>query len=214
LKGKPNHQRAVQLYARAAGSYDDRLSLRIARNAQLLAVARLELVPGARVLDVACGTGVNFEAIEDMIGPVGRLVGVDLSRDMLERARERIRWHRWHNVTLLETAVEELVVEDPFDAALFSFAHDVLRSPGALERVLGRLRPGARVAAAGVVYPTGALAPLRIVVRLATRRYVTTFEGMGRPWSHLEAVVGTLRVERLTAGCLYVVSGRVGVPGL
>jgi hypothetical protein len=52
-----------------------------------------------------------------------------------------------------------------------------------------------------------------MVVRLAVRRYVTTVEGMGRPWSHLEALVGTLRVERLSAGCLYVVSGRAGVPG-
>ena len=40
---------------------------------------RLELMPGAVVLDFGCGTGLNFAALEDQIGPGGGVIGIDLS---------------------------------------------------------------------------------------------------------------------------------------
>src|SRR5438270_9991428 len=41
------------------------------------AVQTLGLRAGASVIDVACGTGLNFPLIEEVIGPGGRIVGVD-----------------------------------------------------------------------------------------------------------------------------------------
>jgi ubiquinone/menaquinone biosynthesis C-methylase UbiE len=49
------------------------------------AVDRLAPEPGQSVLDVGCGTGLSFELIEEGIGPAGRLVGVELSPEMLEQ---------------------------------------------------------------------------------------------------------------------------------
>jgi ubiquinone/menaquinone biosynthesis C-methylase UbiE len=209
----PDRERAAAQYRAVAGVYDERASLRLSRGAQRRAVERLELLPGAQVLDVACGTGLNFAAIEAAIGPQGSLVGIDLSADMLVRARRRVHANGWRNVELVACAAEDLSPTGAFDAALLSFAHDVLRSTAALERVLACLREGARVAAAGVMYPSGARAAARPLVRRVARPYVTTFEGFERPWSHLEALIGApLRVERLQLGVLYVVSGRVGRP--
>jgi SAM-dependent methyltransferase len=208
----PDSARAARQYTAVAGTYDDRLSLRLARGAQRRAVARLKLRPGERVLDIACGTGLNLAGIEAGIGPSGTLVGVDLSEEMLNRARARVRAHGWANVQLVHAAVEEARLEGVFDAALFSFTHDVLRSPGTLAGVVAQLRPGARVAAAGVMYPRR-LVPLRPLVRRAARRYVTTLEGLDRPWSHLEGLLDALVVERLLLGTLYVVSGSVREEG-
>jgi ubiquinone/menaquinone biosynthesis C-methylase UbiE len=50
---------------------------------------------GSVVLDVGCGTGLNFVGLEKAIGPRGRLIGIDLSSDMLARAHERVQRHGW-----------------------------------------------------------------------------------------------------------------------
>ena len=52
-------------------------------------VRRLELTPGAVVLDIWCGTGLNFAALEDQIGPRGRVIGIDVSPEMLAEAHAR-----------------------------------------------------------------------------------------------------------------------------
>jgi SAM-dependent methyltransferase len=53
------------------------------------AMARLTLDPGQAVLDVGCGCGQTLLELADLVGPSGRVVGVDVSPPMLARARER-----------------------------------------------------------------------------------------------------------------------------
>jgi predicted TPR repeat methyltransferase len=72
------------------------------------AVNNLGLEPGQVVLDVGCGTGLMFEAIEERIGPTGSLIGIELSPEMLAVAAERVAAHRWENVSLLEAPAEEV----------------------------------------------------------------------------------------------------------
>jgi demethylmenaquinone methyltransferase/2-methoxy-6-polyprenyl-1,4-benzoquinol methylase len=54
------------------------------------------------VVDIACGTGLNFPLIEQLIGPDGRIVGVDLTDAMLARAQDRIKTNGWSNVSLVQ----------------------------------------------------------------------------------------------------------------
>jgi SAM-dependent methyltransferase len=54
------------------------------------ALAQLGVGPGARVLEVGCGAGTSLLEIARRIGPGGTLVGVDISRPLVERARERV----------------------------------------------------------------------------------------------------------------------------
>ena len=65
------------------------------------AVQALGLRPGDSVIDIACGTGLNFPLIEEVIGPGGRIVGVDLTDAMLAHAQDRIERNGWSNVSLV-----------------------------------------------------------------------------------------------------------------
>src|SRR6202045_251324 len=68
------------------------------RGQRLRAVQALGLRAGDTVVDIACGTGLNFRLIEEVIGPGGRIVGVDLTDAMLAQARDRIAANGWNNV--------------------------------------------------------------------------------------------------------------------
>jgi SAM-dependent methyltransferase len=179
----PDRELAIRKYERAAPGYDRRL--RPVERYRRAAVDRLELGLGDAVLDVACGTGINFPLLRERVGSEGRVVGVDLSPDMLALAHRRIDDAGWHNVALIESAVESAELPGPFDAALFSLTHDVLQSEAALANVLSALRPGARVASFGGVWAPRWLFPVNLAVWLIARRYVTNFAGMtapGRGW--------------------------------
>src|SRR5579871_4701223 len=65
------------------------------------AIQALGLRAGDSVIDIACGTGLNFPLIEEAIGPDGRIVGVDLTDAMLGRAEDRIAANGWRNVSLV-----------------------------------------------------------------------------------------------------------------
>jgi ubiquinone/menaquinone biosynthesis C-methylase UbiE len=194
-RGGPDPDAARALYRRHADTYDTQTDW--AGSDRARAVDLLDLRPGDTVLDVGCGTGLCFAALEARIGPMGRLLGIEPSLDMLERAGERVARAGWENVELrLGLAEEQLRDDDAIDAALFCFTHDVLRSPAALEAIVGRLRPGGRVAAVGPMWAPWWAPAMNLLVWYVTSDYVTTFEGFSEPWSHLAALVPGLEVER------------------
>ena len=197
---------ALDLYRHLAGTYE--LATAWLEPYRRRAVASLRLQGGEVVLDVGCGTGMSFPPIQAAIGPRGRLIAVEPSPQMLARARQRVRAAGWSNVTLVEASAEEATIPAEADAVLFAFTHDVLRSHRALANVLGQVRAGGRVAAAGPKW-TLLSPPLNLLVWQVARQFVTTFEGFMRPWTELERFVAELSVEEAFFGCVYVAWGRL-----
>jgi hypothetical protein len=148
----PDAQRAVAKYRRLAWGYDRR----IAPTAPLRrrAIERLRLANGDIVVEVACGTGINFPLIEERIGPSGRLIGLDLSPEMLAQARTRVDRDDWRNVTLVEAGVERArlpaapgrlpVLAHPRRPSDAGGAREPLRA-GEAGRARGRLRAEAGI---------------------------------------------------------------------
>ncbi len=99
------HEVVRTLYGWRASSYE--LQLAPYEFIRRMAVQHLQLRPGDCVLDLGCGTGMSLPMLRDAVGAAGRVVGVDLSPDMLAVARERVRRERWANVELHCAAVEE-----------------------------------------------------------------------------------------------------------
>src|SRR5262245_5842720 len=61
-------------------------------------VERLRLVPGARVLDVCCGSGASAIAAAQAVGPGGSVIGIDLAENLLELAHAKAKQQDLTNV--------------------------------------------------------------------------------------------------------------------
>ena len=145
----------------------------------------------------------------ERVGRSGRIIGVELSADMLALARRRVDANGWANVTLIRASMESVRLPERWDAALFHFTQDVLRSRDALANIFSQSNESARVALAGTKLFPWWLAPLNLYIWLANRSYVTTFEGLSHPWSLLQQeYVPDLRVRPVWLGASYVASGR------
>jgi ubiquinone/menaquinone biosynthesis C-methylase UbiE len=114
---------------------------------------------GMRVLDLACGAGSQSLRAAEGVGPRGRVVAIDISPTMLERAQEAARRSGLGNIETLECAAEELPSTlGRFDAAICRFGLMLFPGPKqALQAVHRVLEPKARIAA--LVFSTPAANP-------------------------------------------------------
>lgn len=145
---EPRLQRRVQRYGwdLAAGDYEALWQEQLApAQAELLAMA--SLAPGEKVLDVACGTGLVSLQAARTVGPLGHVLGVDLSGQMVEAAGRRAVGCGLLNVDFARMDGETLDLPDAgFDAALCALGLMYMPEPEQALREMRRvLRPGGRV---------------------------------------------------------------------
>lgn len=87
-----------------------------------------EIKDGETILEVACGTGVVFEQIVKQ-NAIGENIGIDLSPDMLNRAKKRLRKVKTNNYELSEGDVLKLKFNDNrFDLLVNTFMVDLMPS--------------------------------------------------------------------------------------
>jgi SAM-dependent methyltransferase len=85
------------------------------------------LAPGERVLDLGCGAGTDSLVAAQMVGAEGHVVGVDMTPEMIAKARASATELGAANVEFVESEAERL----PFDGASF----DVVISNGVIDLI-------------------------------------------------------------------------------
>ena len=111
------------------------------------AVAALGLRPGDTAVDLACGTGLDFPLLVRAVGPAGKIIGVDLSREMLDQAGKRTASAGWRNVELVRADAGAYDVPGGTGAVLSTFALYLIPEYDAvIRRAAAALRPGGRLA--------------------------------------------------------------------
>lgn len=91
-------------------------------------IRELRLSPGDTVVELGCGTGVNLCDLAHAVAPGGRIVGVDLSPEMLDRARARAEGLEVVDVEvdLRHGDVRELDWPDRVDGVLATYALEMV----------------------------------------------------------------------------------------
>ncbi|MHC5064063.1 MAG: class I SAM-dependent methyltransferase [Planctomycetota bacterium] len=110
-------------------------------------IARAELAPNLRVMDLGTGTGAVAEQVAGQLGERGQVLAVDLSQDMLDVASKRFTSKGIENVELKQGIAEEIPAESKsFDRILASLSFMYVIDRAAAARELARcLRPGGRL---------------------------------------------------------------------
>lgn len=107
-----------------------------------------DLKPGAQVLDVGCGSGASSAAAAQRVGPEGRVLGVDISRPMLDAAKAQAAASDLQNLDFVEADASQADLgQDIFDALISRFGVMFFADPiAAFRHISQALKPGAHLA--------------------------------------------------------------------
>lgn len=111
------------------------------------------LVPGEVVLDLGCGAGIDTLLAALAVGPTGKVVGLDMTPEMIDRARKHASLAGAAHVEIVEGVMEEVPLPDASVDVIVS--NGVLnlstRKSRAIAEMTRVLRPGGRIAIADLV---------------------------------------------------------------
>lgn len=161
-RGRPprmlDAQQVQDLYDRLASTYDlvsGAYDLVGARRLRSRAIDLLELAPGDTVVDLGCGTGVNLATLARAVGDQGRVIGVDLSAGMLQRARRRIDRGGFDHVELVHADVRDWSLPADTDAVLATFALEMVPEYDQIVQQIATTLDHGRIAVCGLRSPDG-----------------------------------------------------------
>jgi len=118
------------------------------------AIAKLNLKPGDTVIDIGCGTGLNFPFLYQAVGQKGKILGVDLSGEMLAEARQRATSNQWDNVHLVCVDATEFEFPKSVDAVFSSYAMILVPDCGqVIVNACGSLVPNGRLVVLDMAWP-------------------------------------------------------------
>jgi ubiquinone/menaquinone biosynthesis C-methylase UbiE len=106
-----------------------------------------ELREGEVVLDIGCGTGIDLLLAASAVGDTGKVIGLDLTPEMVDLARAHVATQGLTNVELLLAPMEAIPLPDAsvdviISNGVFNLSHDKDRAFAEAQRVL---QPGGRM---------------------------------------------------------------------
>jgi demethylmenaquinone methyltransferase/2-methoxy-6-polyprenyl-1,4-benzoquinol methylase len=173
------------------------------------AVSALSLSPGDSVLDLGCGTGLNFELLQRAVKPQGSIIGVDVTDAMLDVARRRVAAAGWRNIELVEADVKDYAFPSGLAGVLSTFAMSLVPEfDEVIRRGAGALRAGGRMALFDIKNPESwpdwmvrltawINQPFGVSVECADRR----------PWESITRYLREVRFCEYYGGYLYLSVG-------
>jgi demethylmenaquinone methyltransferase/2-methoxy-6-polyprenyl-1,4-benzoquinol methylase len=207
-----NQAYIIDSYRRRAKGYDAS-GIRSLEPWRKEAVKLLHVRRGDLVVDVGCGTGLNFALLQKAIGPEGRIIGVDLTDAMLDQARQRVAQHGWKNVDLVQSDAAQYVFPDRVDGIISTFALTFVPD---CARVIqnGRwaLAPGRHGVVLDMAWPNGWPQWLRHLLPFLPASGITADVIQRRPWQTIQEAMDRHLTDvvrkQFWMGFFYLTAGR------
>jgi len=202
------------LYRERAGAYDISANLyyligfREARFRKQ-AISRLGIKEGDTVVEIGCGTGLNFRYVMPHIGTTGKLVGVDLTDSMLEKARQRVVSNDWQNVDLVNADASQYAFPANTNAVYSTFALTLIPEfEDVIANAARALTPGGRLVILDLKQPERwPLWAVKIGVLLTRPFGVSLDLAVRKPWIAMEKYFANVTVQELYGGFAYIAVG-------
>ena len=200
----PNEISIARYRQRAAG-YDASAERTMPLRRRTIALLRLQ--PGQCVLDVGAGTGLSYPLLLAGVGPTGRVMACEQSPDMFAQAEARVWREGWPNVWQVCERAERVRLPQPADAVLFNYVHDISRLGPAVDNLMRQVRPGARVAMAGMKFFPWWTGPLNLLAWLKNRPYNALAADLWHPWDRVQTYCKDFVVTPTQWGMGYIAHG-------
>jgi demethylmenaquinone methyltransferase/2-methoxy-6-polyprenyl-1,4-benzoquinol methylase len=147
--------------------------------------------------------------LSELVGSSGKVIGVDLSAEMLDRAREKTRHFPFNNVTLVQENMVHYQPPDQIDAVLSTYALEMV--PEYDHIIAGMthvLRDSGRFAALGLKHPESWPEWLVEFGILLARPFKVSraYESI-RPFDSIRAHLECVQYEEFLAGSAYLCVG-------
>ena len=178
-----------------------------------LAVESLGLQPGDTVIEIGCGTGLNFKLYQEQIGPTGKIIGVDLTDAMLDQARQRIKANDWENVELLHQDANDYEFPAEVNGVISTFAFSLIpEAPNIVQRAADALSAGGRIVLLDFQIPDNWPDWLTSAAMTIVKPFAVTDEWLARqPWIDIQTVMREsfpkVQKDDYYLGTTYIMSG-------
>ena len=176
------------------------------------AVEKLELEEGDTVVDLACGTGLNFPYLSEAVGKEGMVIGVDYSKEMLYTARNYAAENHIGNLKLVCSDAAGLTLDTKVDGIISVLGISVMKDTHlVLRKAADALKDNCNIVIMDASSDPEKLAKLHPLVRKA----YSVYKKFGKSYNEsdvrheLEVILGNkVEVERHNLRFTYLMTGK------
>jgi demethylmenaquinone methyltransferase/2-methoxy-6-polyprenyl-1,4-benzoquinol methylase len=204
----------VSIYRKKARNYDLTTKLYYLLGVRFQAyrkeaVNSLELEPGDTVLDLGCGTGLNFPSINAAVGPRGKIIGVDITDKMLDQAKNKVQENGWENIELVHMDVARYDIPKNIDGVISTFA---LTYSNKYDKVIYQsyvaVKPSKKFALLDIKMSSGRARIFWPLLEFSTRPFGGLKEYVKKhPWKSVEKYFDEYIYKEMYGGFIYLITG-------
>ena len=204
----------INLYRKRAKRYDFTANLYYLIGFRLQAyrkkaVQALNLQRGDTVVEIGCGTGLNFPLLRKVVGPEGKIIGTDVTDAMLAQAQGRVEENGWVNVELVQADAASFDFPAGVNGIISTFALTLVPE---FDRVIQNgseaLAAGGRWVILDLKLPSSWLARLAPWLVFLTKPYGVSLELAKRhPWESINKHLKNTSLTELYGGFVFIATG-------